>query len=304
VIHLIIDSLAMIGLSYVMGFLFYGFYRQLNARVQRRWGPCIWQNFFDNMKFLLKSETLTHGPMFFFGPMIIAAGAVTVVLFVPFLKDSNWLQGFSAYGNLILIVYLLVVGPLGNALAVGSSGNPFGVMGVTRGLTRLMGLEVPFFLGLALVMLQHESASVHAIMAAQTDIAHWGIVTNPIAFLVILLPFIASQNGSPFDVVGAPVEVYAGPRVEFGGRFLGVLMTQNMMMSIAKLVLVVDLFLGGASNVLVLIAKAFALFLLTASVSMVFPRLKTEQAVDFFWKVPLGLGVLGVIAAVWLPWGA
>jgi NADH-quinone oxidoreductase subunit H len=300
--HHILDAFAMIGMSYLMGFLFYGFYRQFNARVQRRWGPSIFQNFFDNMKFLFKSETLSHGPMFFFGPMIIFAGAVTTVLFVPYLKDSIWLQGFSQSGNLILIVYLLVVGPLGNALAVGSSGNPFGVMGVTRGLTRLMGLEVPFLLGLALVMVQHETASIHAIMAAQDSVAHWNLVTNPIAFIVMLLPFMASQHASPFDVVGAPVEVYAGPRVEFGGRLLGILMTQNMMMTVAKLVLIADLFLGGATTVLALIAKTFALFLLTAVVSLSFPRLKTEQTVDFFWRIPLGLGVIGVITTVWLPW--
>ncbi|MBK5963154.1 formate hydrogenlyase subunit 4 [Thiocystis minor] len=301
-IHHLLDALAMLGMSYVIGFLFYGFYRQFNARVQRRWGPSIWQNFFDNMKFLFKSETVSHGAMFFFGPMIIMAGAITTVLFVPFLKDSIWLQGFSQSGNLILIIYLLVVGPLGNALAVGSSGNPYGVMGVTRGLTRLMGLEVPFFLGLALVMLQHQSASVHVIMAAQDGIANWNLFTNPIAFIVMLLPFIASQNASPFDVVGAPVEVYAGPRVEFGGRLLGILMTQNMMMTVAKLVLIVDLFLGGATTVPILLVKAFALFLLTAMISLAFPRLKTEQTVDFFWKIPLALGVIGVIATVWLPW--
>ncbi|AGA91145.1 formate hydrogenlyase subunit 4 [Thioflavicoccus mobilis 8321] len=298
--HYVLDIPAMIATSYVLGFLFYGFYRQYNARIQRRWGPSIFQNLYDNLKFLFKSETLSHGPMFFFGPMIIVSGAVTTVLFIPFLKDSIWLQGFSQYGNLILIIYLFVLGPLGNALAVGSSGNPFGVMGVTRGLTRLMGLEVPFFLGLALVMLQYETVSVHAIMAAQSGIGEWTLVTNPIAFLVMLLPFIASMNSAPFDVVGAPQEVYAGPRVEFGGRFLGVLMTQNMMLSVGKLVLLVDLFLGGATNVFTLIAKAFALFLLITSISAVFPRLKTEQAVDFFWKVPLGLGVVGVVATVWL----
>ncbi|MBK1731335.1 respiratory chain complex I subunit 1 family protein [Thiococcus pfennigii] len=298
--HYLLDIPAMIATSYVLGFLFYGFYRQYNARIQRRWGPSIFQNLYDNLKFLFKSETLSHGPMFFFGPMIIVSGAVTTVLFIPFLKDSIWLQGFSQHGNLILIIYLFVLGPLGNALAVGSSGNPFGVMGVTRGLTRLMGLEVPFFLGLALVMLQYETVSVHAIMAAQSSIGEWTLVTNPIAFLVILLPFIASMNAAPFDVVGAPQEVYAGPRVEFGGRFLGVLMTQNMMLSVGKLVLLVDLFLGGATNLFILIAKAFALFLLITSISAVFPRLKTEQAVDFFWKVPLGLGVVGVVATVWL----
>ncbi|MBK1694199.1 formate hydrogenlyase subunit 4 [Chromatium weissei] len=301
-LHYFIDAFAMIGMSYFMGFLFYGFYRQFNARVQRRWGPSIFQNFFDNMKFLFKTETIIHGPMFFFGPMIIFAGAVTTVLFVPYLKDSIWLQGFSQSGNMILIVYLLVVGPLGNALAVGSSGNPFGVMGVTRGLTRLMGLEVPFLLGLALVMVQHETASVHAIMAAQPDFAHWNLVTNPLAFLVMILPFMASQHASPFDVVGAPVEVYAGPRVEFSGRLLGILMTQNMMMTVAKLVLIADLFLGGATTIWELIAKTFALFLLTAAISTSFPRLRTEQTVDFFWKIPLGLGVISVIATIWFPW--
>jgi NADH-quinone oxidoreductase subunit H len=297
--HSLVDVPAMLAVSYAMGFLFYGFYRQFTARIQRRRGPSLWQNLYDNLKFFSKSETLSHGPMFFFGPMIMMAGAITTVLFIPFLKDSAWLQGFSASGNLILVLFLMVVGPLGNALAVGASGNPFGVMGVTRGLTRLMGLEVPFFLGLALLMVQHGTVSIHVIMAAQPTLAEWNLMTNPIAFLVVLLPFIASLNASPFDVVGAPQEVYAGPRVEFGGRLLGVLMTQNMMLSMAKYVLMVDLFLGGAGSLPVLIAKAFALFVLTASISTVFPRLKTEQTVDFFWRIPLGLGVLGVIVTVW-----
>lgn len=293
------DVPLMLLLSYVMGFLFYGFYRQFVARIQNRRGPSLWQNLYDNAKFFAKSETLSHGPMFFLGPMIMLAGAITTVLFVPMLKDSTWLQGFSASGNLILVVFLMVVGPLGNALAVGASGNPFGVMGVTRGLTRLMGLEVPFFLGLALLMVQSGTVSIQGIMAAQTSVAEWNLVTHPIPFLVILLPFIASLNASPFDVVGAPQEVYAGPRVEFGGRLLGVLMTQRMMLSMAKYVLVVDLFLGGATNVLELVIKAFALFVVTATISTVFPRLKVEQTVDFFWRVPLALGVLGVILTLW-----
>jgi len=296
---MIVDAMLMIFIAYIMGFLFYGIYRQLSARVQRRWGPTIWQNFFDNMKLLFKKESLSHGAMFFFGPIIMTAGAITTLLFIPFLKDSIYLQGFSAYGNLILVVYLMVVGPLGNALAVGVSGNPFGVMGVTRGLTRLMGLEVPFFLGLAIVMLDSSSVSISAIASTQNSVAEWNIFTNPIAFIVMFLPFIAAMGASPFDVVGAPVEVYSGPRAEFGGRFLGLLLTQNMIFSIAKLILIVNLFLGGASGIIELIVKCFALFMASALISMVFPRLKTEQAVDFFWKVPLGIGIIGVIATIW-----
>ncbi|MBK1646301.1 formate hydrogenlyase subunit 4 [Thiocapsa imhoffii] len=296
----LIDVPLMLLVTYTMGFFMYGFYRQFMARIQNRRGPPIWQNLYDNLKFFSKSETLSHGPMFFLGPMIMMAGAVTTVLFIPMLKDTAWLQGFSASGNLILVMFLMVVGPLGNALAVGASGNPFGVMGVTRGLTRLMGLEVPFFLGLALIMVQYETVSISAIMAAQPTLAEWTLVTNPLIFLVVLLPFIASLNASPFDVVGAPVEVYSGPRVEFGGRLLGILMTQNMMLSMAKYVLVVALFMGGASNLLELFVKVFVLFMLTASISAVFPRLRTEQAVDFFWRIPLGLGVVAVILTLWI----
>jgi len=42
------------------------------------------------------------------------------------------------------------------------------------------------------------------------------------------------------------------------------------------------------------------LFMLTASISAVFPRLRTEQAVDFFWRIPLGLGVVAVILTLWI----
>ena len=205
------------------------------------------------------------------------------------------------------------------ATGVLDAGDGFGHLAGYTAMTH--AVEMAFEVGLGAVAVGHSShfgaAGCYALAAAERGmiglavcnsdpfvLLHQGLSpfhgTNPIAFAVILLPFIASQNASPFDVVGAPVEVYAGPRVEFGGRLLGVLMTQNMMMTVAKLGLVVDLFLGGATNVLELIAKVFALFLLTTAISIAFPRLKTEQTVDFFWTVPLGLAVLGVVLNVWL----
>ena len=296
----VFDALAMVLMAYVLGFLFYGFYRQLSARVHRRWGPPIIQNFIDNVKLLAKKEAVSHGAMFYFGPLIMAAGSVTTLLFVPFLYGSDWLQGFSADGNLILVMYLMLMGPLGNALAVGAGGNPFGVMGVTRGLTRLIGIETPFFLGLALVMLQYGTTSIHGIMEAQAQSGTWTLLSNPLAFAILFLPLVGSMGSSPFDVVAAPVEVYSGPRAEFGGKFLGLLLTQNMIFSIAKLVLMVDLFLGGAGSIPELIAKGFGLFVAIIIVGMVFGRFKTEQAVDFYFKFPLALGAVAVAVTLWI----
>ncbi|MBN2657476.1 MAG: NADH-quinone oxidoreductase subunit H [Spirochaetales bacterium] len=295
----IFNSLLAVLLTYSMGMLYYGFYRIGNARIHRRVGPPLWQNVIDNIKLFAKREAPGHGIMFHLGPVIMTAGTITSMLFVPFLKDSAWLQGFSSYGNLILLIYLMVVGPLGNALAVGVSGVPFGVMGVTRGLTRLIGLEVPFFLSVALLMSGSGTISISEIMMAQDSFSNWNMMAHPAAFIVSLFSFVGMMGASPFDVVGAPVEVYSGPQAEFGGKYLGFLAAQRVMFSMVKLILWVDLFLGGATNVFILMAKSFALFFFYFIVGAAFPRFKTEQAVDFMLKLPLIIGIGAVLVRFW-----
>ena len=233
--------------------------------------------------------------MFHLGPVIMAAGSVTSLLFIPFFNHGVWFSGVAEYGNLILITYLMVVGPLGNALAVGVSGNPFGVMGVVRGLTRLIGLEIGMYISIALLMVVNGTTSLTEIIGNQVASGHWNMISHPLIFVISLFSFVGFMGASPFDVVGAPTEVYSGPRAEFGSKYLGILMGQNMMFSFAKLVLWVNLFMGGASNFIELIAKTFSLFLFEVIIGSVYPRLKVEQAVDFLWKIP---ALLGLVAGI------
>ena len=294
IINIILSPLV----AYLMGMIYYGLYRNISARAHRRWGPPVIQNIIDNIKLFSKREAAGHGVMFHLGPLIMTAGSITTILFIPFFNNTVWLSGFAEYGNLILIAYLLVIGPLGNALAVGVSGVPFGVMGVTRGLTRLIGIETLFFLSMGMLMARYNTISIFEIMEIQAT-QGWNMITNPVAFIVGLFAFVATMGSSPFNVVGPPVEVYSGPRAEFSGKYLGILMSQRMIFSVAKLVLWMDLFMGGASNVLDLIWKTFALFLFQAVFSIVFPRFKLEQAIDFLWKIPLAIGIIGIIIRFW-----
>ena len=281
--------------AYFIAAVYYGFYRQINARIHRRWGPPLIQNFVDNVKLFVKKDAASHGMMFHLGPIIMAAGSVMSLLFIPFFNHGTLFAGFSASGNLLLITYLMVIGPLGNALAVGVSGNPFGVMGVVRGLTRMIGLEIAFFISIGLLMVTYETTSLTEIMRIQTESGVWNMVAHPLLFIISLFAFLGFMGTAPFDMVGAPTEVYSGPRAEFGSKYLGILMAQNLIFTFAKLILWVNLFMGGASNWIELIAKTFALFLFQTLWGAVFPRLKVEQAVDVLWKVP---AVLGVIAAI------
>ncbi len=290
---MIFDIFFMLLLAYGFGFLYYGLYRNITARVHKRYGPSVAQSFFDSMKLFLKENSTNFGWMFYAGPIIMATGAMMTVLFIPYLNNSEYLVGFSEYGNLLVILYLMVLGPLGNALGIGSNGNPFGVMGVTRGLTRLIGLELPFYIAAIGLMIANESADISVIMENQSD--GYNIFKHPLLFIAAFISFLGFMGKSPFDVVGAPQEVYSGPASEFSGKFFGLALSQSAIFSFAKLLLMVNLFLGGADNLIDLVVKTFILFLAAVFTGSVYARLTTIQSVEFLIRVPTAIAIVGLL---------
>ena len=289
---ILLDLILMFIIAYTFGFLYYGLYRNITARFQRRFGPPVYQSFVDSMKFFAKEESTSHGWMFYLGPIIMMSGAIMTLFFIPFFNTGESFKGLSEYGNLFLVLYLLVLGPLGNALGVGVAGNPFGVMGVTRGLTRLFALEMPFYIAVIAIMSLSSSADIATIASSQTT---FNAFTYPLLFIGAMFSFIGMMGQSPFDVVGAPVEVYSGPASEFSGKFLALLMSQSAIFTFAKLTLMVHLFLGGASGFVELTIKTFVLFLFVIAFGAIYGRFKTPQSVDFLLKVPTAIAVLGLI---------
>ena len=293
---ILLDLLLMFLVAYAFGFLYYGLYRNITARFQRRFGPPVYQSFVDSIKFFAKDESTSHGWMFYLGPIIMMSGAIMTLFFIPFFSSGTSFSGLSSYGNLFVVLYLLVLGPLGNALGVGTAGNPFGVMGVTRGLTRLFAMEMPFYIAVIAIMSLSGSADIATIASTQTTM---NAFAYPLLFIGALFSFIGMMGQSPFDVVGAPVEVYSGPASEFSGKFLALLMSQSAIFTFAKLVLMVHLFLGGAEGFVELTIKTFILFLFVIAFGSMYGRFKTPQSVDFLLKVPTAIAVLGLVIATW-----
>ena len=293
---IVLDSLLMLLIAYSVGFLYYGLYRRITAKFHRRMGPTLWQSFFDSVKFFLKEDSTSHGWMFYLGPIIMTCGAIMNLLFIPFFSSGENFIGLSEYGNLFVVLYLLVLGPLGNALGVGTAGNPFGAMGITRGLSRLLALELPFYIAVIAIMSLSQSADIVTIANTQTT---WNAFAYPLLFIPALFSFIGMMGQAPFDVVGAPVEVYSGPASEFSGKFLGLLMSQSAIFTFAKLVLMIHLFLGGAEGFLELLLKSFILFLFVISFGAMYGRFKTTQSIDFLLKVPTAIAIVGLILATW-----
>lgn len=280
---------------YLYGLFLMGLGRKISARVQRRYGPTVFQNYIDVIKLFMKKTNISHGTMYDLGPSFLLTGAIGTLLLIPIASwDSLSLFGFS--GDIIVIMYLMVFGSLGFALATSQAANPWGIMGISRALTLLAAYELPFVLAVIALMIDSNSMSVvNIINSQQGGFANWNIIRNPFAAAAALIALLGMMGKQPFDIVIAPQEVATGPMAEFGGKYLGLMMSSHSIFMIAKYILFIDLFFGGASNPFIMLVKVFFLWLYPLFIGLVYPRFTTAQAVRFFWGIPSLAGLAGII---------
>ena len=149
------------------GLLMTAFIRKIAARVGRRHGIPVWQNYIDMFKNYSIRSSITHGVMFYLGPVFRLTGGVGLLLFVPTIYGSVMFSNLSFAGDLILALYFIFFGSLGMALGAGESGHPYAAIGITRGLSQVTAAELPFALAVFAIALQYQTLSVTEIVAAQ-----------------------------------------------------------------------------------------------------------------------------------------
>ncbi len=293
-------------LAIVVGLLFMGIARKVTARIQNRVGPPIYQNFIDAGKLFAKKSNIRHNWIFDLAPLFGLAGILVVLAFLP----MGGYQMLSAHGDLILLLYLMVIPSLGFALGAGASGNPNAGVGVMRGLTLMLSYEMPFLLVLLSLMIYYNTASLSELLDKQMNFA-WAIVALPISALAADLALQAMMAEKPFDIPIAPAEIASGPLVEFGGKYLGMLMLFSAGSIVVETSLFVDLFLGGGVvldpaaygilayivNYLVWLGLIFVVWMIAILINAVFPRFRIEQAFKFYWKWPTIIAILGLAQA-------
>ena len=230
--------------------------------------------------------------MFYLGPVFRLSGGVALLLFVPTIYGSYMFSNLSFAGDLILALYFIFFGTLCMALGAGESGHPHAAIGVSRGLAQVSTAELPFALAVFAVALQYQTLSVTEIVAAQQGgILNWTLFSNPLAVTAAMLGFLGSMMRPPFDVVIAPQEIPIGPPTEYHSSYLALMQTNRAIFPIAKIVIYMNLFFGGASDWPTFFFKVFLIYLWSAFVGVVFPRFRVEQSIRWFliWAVPLGI---------------
>ena len=297
ILYKILGAILTTILAFSVGMLYGGLRRKIIARIQNRVGPPVYQNFLDVFKLLSKKSAINHGIMQHLAPLWMIAMSISTLMFIPILKDGLFFTNLNFSGDLIFLLYLMVFGSLGMALGAGQTGNPNSAIGVSRGLTQMVGFEIPWVMALVALMIQYKTTSITGLLDIQSQSGTWLMFSSPLAFIAAILAMPGMFRYSPFDIVGAPAELASGPISEFGGKYLSTMMTSGSIFAFVKLTLYVDIFLGGASNLIELVIKTFILYMYPVLWGAVSPRFRTEQAVKYFWGWPLFFGVLALIYA-------
>ena len=278
-------------LALVVGVFFLGLGRKIMARIHWRYGPPIIQPVIDMIR-LFYQKSVSHGCMFDLGIIISLAGSIVVILFLPFGRICP----MSNSGGLLVILYIMLLAPLGLALSGGQGANPNISIGISRKLILSLGYEVPLLLVLLSIMTHYKTISIIEVVKIQQSTG-WSIISFPL-FLsgfsyLLILPAILGIR--PFDVSSAPQEISSGPMVEYGGKYLALATIEHAFVLFISIAFFVNLFLGGAVNPAIFFVKMLVVFVLGLCINAVFPRFRIEQAIKYLWKWPTLLAFLGLV---------
>lgn len=281
-------------LALVVGIFFLGLSRKIMARFHWRYGPPITQPLIDIVR-QLSQGGVTHGNVFKLGVILSLGASLITILFLPF----GEMTPLSGSGGLLVVLYMMLLGPLGIALSGGEAANPNVSIGISRKLMLAMGYELPFLLVVLAVMTHYDTISVVEIMRAQRSTG-WAIASSPlvlsgIAYLLILPAMLGMR---PFDIVNAPQEIASGPMAEYGGTYLALETVAHALSLFIGISLFVNLLWGGGGNPFLFVLKMLIVFVLCVCTNAIFPRLRVEQAVRYLWRWPTLIAFAGLVLVV------
>lgn len=270
--------------------------RKVTARIHWRVGPPWYQPYADFLKLLIKETMIPEDSsriLFLIGPII---GVVSMSILAVMIYQMNFYPEMSFVGDLIVVVYLLAIPPLGVILGGSSSKNPLAGIGASREMTQYFAYELPFLIAIAIVVVK-TNGSIRLgeiFMAQQGQGPFLYSVSGVIAAIVILLATQAKLSFVPFDIPEAEQEIMAGPYVEYSGVTLALFKVTRAMMFLLMPLFLVSVLWGGIASWWAIL-KVLLFIVLIVLIKNTNPRIRIDQALKFFW---FGLGILSIIGLV------
>ena len=305
------------ALALIVGFLFKGLDRRVEARLQRRVGPPLIQPWLDATKLLTKETLIPKTAVrsaFLLAPVFGFTGMAVCAAFIPI---PGVFDGLFNMGDLLVIFYLLPIPAMALMLGGSASSSPFGAMGFSREMLLMLAYETPLLMILLSVAMLVGKAmsgggwgaefSLLRIVAWQQEYGSLGLNPAMIPALLAYLIFLPGTMGAaPFDIAEAETEILEGPLLEYGGPLLALFQVTSALKTFVVLGLGVALFFPGTIcdlwpvNLVWFVVKCLVLMLISLTiVKSATGRYRIEQAFRFYVTVPTALALCSLIL-VWV----
>ena len=313
--HLVFPTLRTLALIFVLltaGAYLTLYERKLIARFGARIGPNragpfgLLQPAADGIKAIFKEEIIPNhvdrwlyllGPALALMPAIVIWAVIPVAKGVPVMADVN--IGF------LWILAIAGIESYGLILAGWSSNNNYSLLGGLRSAAQMISYELPLSMFLVSILILAGGFSLVSLV--ETPRAWWEWLWLWIMFPLFFICILAETNRSPFDLPETENELVAGFQTEYGGLKFSLFMIAEYMNMITTSTIMATLFFGGYKlpfgllgdliwlGPFVLAAKVLILLFLFVWVRASIGRPRTDQLMNFTWKILLPISLVYTI---------
>jgi len=232
----------------------------------------------------------------------------------------------------LYVLATIGIGVYGIALGGWASNNRWAMLGGIRASAQMISYEIAMSLAIIAVVVCYGTLDLQAMCRSQGGVwfgflPRWGILLQPISFVILLIAGMAESKRVPFDLPEGESELVAGYFTEYSGGKMAVFMMTDFAEVLLVSVLIVTFFFGGWQvpwlardgfhfpggahlgllNLVVALFEFVAFWvkvvifcLFQILIRWTLPRFRYDQLMRLGWKglVPLGLINLVVTAFV------
>ena len=243
------------------------------------------QNAADAVKLFFKEDVIPghiqHKFYFVLAPLIVFFTAVASFAVVPFADNlllggkSYVMQGIPVDIGILWFLALAGFGVYGIILAGWSSTNKYGILGGLRAAAQVISYEIPMGLAVIGVLVVYGTVNLNEMAQFQGGllfgcIPMWGVILQPLGFIIFLVAAFAETNRTPFDLAEGESEIVAGFHVEYSAMKFAIFFMGEYVAMFASSAIIITLYFGGyqipwfSTETLVHYAKPVAVLLIFA----------------------------------------
>jgi NADH-quinone oxidoreductase subunit H len=150
---------------------------------------------------------------------------------------------------LLYVFAMMSLGVYGVILAGFASRNNYAILGGLRATAQMISYEIALGMAIVGVVMVYGTMDLAEMVRAQGQliggwIPFWGIVTQPVAFIIFLAAALAETKRIPFDLPEGESEI-VGYFVEYSGMKFGMFFLADFLETIVVASLATTLFFGG-----------------------------------------------------------